>query len=147
MRADNSHHIVQAARRRSEYTRAKAIQALRILDNSGQAVTFEAVAAQAGVSRSWLYAQPDLRAEIERLRDARRRAPASPVPARQRSSDASLLRRLEAANDRIRRLTEDNKTLRERLALALGEQRASPSLARSHRTRSRDPESITIGPC
>jgi hypothetical protein len=147
MRADNSHHIVQAARRRGEYTRAKAIQALRILGNSGQAVTFEAVAAQAGVSRSWLYAQPDVRAEIERLRHARRRAPASPVPARQRSSDASLLRRLEAANERIRRLTEDNKSLRERLALALGEQRANPSPARPPRARPRDPKSITIDPC
>jgi hypothetical protein len=28
MRADNSHHIVSAARDRHEYTRAKAIQAL-----------------------------------------------------------------------------------------------------------------------
>ncbi len=147
MRADNSHHIVQAARRRSEYTRAKAIQALRVLDNSGQAVTFEAVATQAGVSRSWLYARPDVRAEIERLRDARRRAPTSPVPARQRSSEASLLRRLEAANERIRRLTEDNKDLREQLALALGEQRANLSPARSPRTRSGDPKSITIAPC
>ena len=146
MRADNRHHIVQAARRRSEHTRAKAIQALRVLDNSGQPVTFEAVAAQAGVSRSWLYAQPDVRAEIERLRDARGRAPASPVPARQRSSDASLLRRLQAANARIRRLTEDNKDLRERLALALGEQRANPSPARPLRTRSGDPKSITIAP-
>jgi hypothetical protein len=130
MRADNSQHIVEAARRRSEYTRAKAIQALRILDNSGQPITFGAAATRAGVSRSWLYAQEDLRAEVERLRAARRRAPTSPVPARQRSSDASLLRRLDAANDRIRRLTEDNKTLREQLALALGEQRANISRER-----------------
>lgn len=133
MRADNSHHIVEAARRRSEYTRARAIQALRILDDSGQPITFEAVATRAGVSRSWLYAQEDLRAEVERLRAARRRAPTSPVPARQRSSDGSLLRRLEAANNRIRRLTEDNKTLREQLALALGEQRANTSRTRSPR--------------
>jgi len=98
------------------------------------------------VSRSWLYAQPDVRAEIERLRGARRRAPDSPVPARQRSSDASLLRRLQAANTRIRRLTEDNKDLRERLALALGEQRANPSPARPPPTRSGDPKSITIAP-
>jgi hypothetical protein len=146
MRADNSHHIIDAARRRSEYTRAKAIRALRTLDNSGQPVTFEAVAAQAGVSRSWLYAQHDLRAEIERLRDTGRRAPTSPVPARQRSSDASLLRRLEAANDRIRRLTEENNTLRERLALALGEQRATSSRADTHRVAASNSRSVTIGP-
>ena len=32
MRADNTRHILDAAHRRSEYTRAKAIQALRTLD-------------------------------------------------------------------------------------------------------------------
>ncbi|MFJ2258603.1 DUF6262 family protein [Streptomyces sp. NPDC087844] len=85
------------------------MQALRTLDAAGEPVTFETVAKQAGVSRSWLYAQPDLRAEIERLRAAHRREPRSPVPARQRTSDASLLRRLEAANARIRRLTEENQ--------------------------------------
>ena len=94
MRADNTRHIVAAARQRHELTRAKAIHALRTLDAEGSPVTFEAVAQAASVSRSWLYAQPDVRAEIERLRAARRRAPATPVPARQRSSDASLLRRL-----------------------------------------------------
>ena len=124
MRADNSQHIIEAARRRSEYTRSKAIQALRSLDAAGKPVTFETVAKQAGVSRSWLYAQSDLRAEVERLRATHRRAPASPIPAQQRTSDASLLRRLEAANTRIRRLTEENKQLREQLARSLGEQRA-----------------------
>jgi hypothetical protein len=125
MRADNSQHIVNAARRRSEYTRAKAIQALHTLDAAGEPIAFETVTRRAGVSRSWLYAQPDLRAEIERLRAAHRREPRSPVPARQRTSDASLLRRLEAANARIRRLTEENQQLREKLARALGEQRAA----------------------
>src|SRR6266536_1018161 len=127
MRADNSRHIVAAAKRRREYTRAKAIQALRVLDAAGQPVTYQTVAQQAGVSRSWLYAQPDLRAEIDRLRAMHRRAPASPVPARQRASDASLLRRLEAAQQRIRHLAEENRQLREHLAQALGQQRAAHS--------------------
>jgi Family of unknown function (DUF6262) len=83
--------------------------------------------AHAGVSRSWLYAQPDLRTEIDRLRTAHRRAPASPVPARQRASDASLLRRLEAAQQRIRHLAEENRQLREHLAQALGQQRVAHS--------------------
>jgi DNA-binding IclR family transcriptional regulator len=124
MRADNSRHIDDAARRGSEYTRAKAVQALRSLDAAGEPVTFETVAKRAGVSRSWLYTQSDLRAEIERLRAARRRDPASPVPAHQRASGASLLRRLQAANARIQRLTEENQRLRDQLARALAERRA-----------------------
>jgi hypothetical protein len=143
MRADNSRHIVDAARRRSAYTRAKAIQALRTLDAAGDPVTFETVANQAGVSRSWLYAQPDLRAEIEQLRTAHRRAPASPVPARQRATDASLQRRLEAATAEIRRLRQENRELRDQLAPALGERRAA-AVRPATRTSS---SSTMIGPC
>jgi hypothetical protein len=39
-----------------------AIKALRELDAASAAVTFELVASTAGVSRSWLYTQPDIRA-------------------------------------------------------------------------------------
>jgi hypothetical protein len=125
MRADNSHHIVAAARNRHEYTRAKAIQALREIDAAGTAVTFDAIARTAGVSRSWLYSQQDLRAEIERLRAAGRRSRDSPIPARQRASDASLRQRLEAANERNRQLAEENRQLRQQLARALGDLRAT----------------------
>ena len=75
MRADNSRHIVAAAHNRHEYTRAKAIQDLREIDAAGTAVTFDTVARAAGVCRSWLYTQPDLRAEIERLRGPTGSAP------------------------------------------------------------------------
>jgi hypothetical protein len=90
MRPDNTVPIIAAARRRHELTRSKAIQALRELDRTGARVTFAAIADTAGVSRSWLYAQDDLRQEITRLRDATRRAPHPPIPATQRASDTSL---------------------------------------------------------
>ncbi|WP_372412276.1 DUF6262 family protein [Streptomyces luteireticuli] len=67
MRADNSAHLALSARQRHELTRAKTIKTLRELDTAGTPVTFEAVARTAQVSRSWLYTQPDIRAEIERL--------------------------------------------------------------------------------
>ncbi|MFG2638792.1 DUF6262 family protein [Streptomyces sp. NPDC048362] len=148
MRSDNSRHIVAAAYNRHEYTRAKAIQALREIDAAGTAVTFDTVARAAGVSRSWLYTQSDLRAEIERLRAERQRASADPVPARHRASDASLLRRLEAANERNRRLAEEKRQLRDQLARALGDLRAArlqnppvPAARRQGRGSTR------IGPC
>jgi Family of unknown function (DUF6262) len=127
---DNTGPLILAARRRRELARAKAVRALRELDHAGTPVTFEAVARAAGVSRSWLYAQPDLRAEIQRLRDATSRAPAPPIPASQRASDASLLRRLTEASQRNRQLAEENSRLRRQLARALGEQRTSPQPAR-----------------
>ncbi len=125
MRPDNTGPLVLAARRRHELTRAKAIQALRELDHAGSPVTFDAVARAGGVSRSWLYSQGDIRGEIERLRAATRRAPSPPIPTSQRTSDASLQRRLAQANQRNHRLSEENARLRRQLAYALGDQRTS----------------------
>lgn len=146
MRADNSAHLVLSARRRREQTRAKAVRALRELDTAGTPVTFETVARAAEVSRSWLYTQPDIRAEIERLRTLDRRPLPSPAPASQRGSEASVARRLEIALARNRELTDDNQRLRRQLAHTLGQLRAAGIPAteeppRPHRS------SVTIGPC
>ena len=137
MQADNSHHVIDAARRRSQVTRRRAAAALRRMDNAGRPITVDALAREACVSRSWLYSQPDLRAEIERLRDRPRPAAGQLVPDRQRSSDASMLRRVEVATQRIRELETDNKRLRHALAEALDERRTAPS---------RRPQRDTPGP-
>ena len=44
MRADNSRHVVAAARRRAEQTRERAVAALRRMDATGQRITFDTVA-------------------------------------------------------------------------------------------------------
>ncbi len=85
-RADNSTFVIAAARRRSQATHRRAVAALRRMGTAGVAVTFDAVAREANVSRSWLYNQPDLRAEIERLRQRERPSGRRPVPDRQRAS-------------------------------------------------------------
>lgn len=147
MRADNSRHVIAAARRRTAATRQRAVSALRRMDKAGTPITFDAVAREAQVSRSWLYNQPDLRAEVERLRSRRTpSSPGRPVPDRQRASDASLLRRLESATERIRHLEADNQQLREALALALGERRAA-DVRGSTRDTPRKKSTAIIGPC
>ncbi len=147
MRADNSHHIVTAARRRATATRRRAVAALRRLDNAGQAISFDAVAREGQVSRSWLYSQPDLRSEIERLRARRAPAPIGPrIPDRQRASDASLRRRLEVVTERNRQLETENRQLREALAAALGEQRATSIIGRPGDTPRKKSQPV-IGPC
>jgi hypothetical protein len=124
MPADTTAAVIAAARHRHELTRAKAIRALRELAATSTPITFQTVATAAGVSRSWLYTQPDIRRDIERQRDTRTTPKPLPTNTNQRSSDASLAARLQAANQRIRELNEDNQRLRRQLARALGDQRA-----------------------
>lgn len=134
MPADNTHLVVAAARRRTAATRRRAVAAMRRLDAAGAAVTFDALAREAGVSRSWLYTQPDLRAAIERHRDTRGTPTRTTLPDRQRCSDASLRQRLELATTRIRELETDNKQLRQALAEALGDNRLITARAPRHDT-------------
>ena len=73
--------LSEAAARRHELTRAKAVQALRELDRAGTPVTFAGVAQAAEISRSWLYTQPDISGQIRRLRE-KTHGPAPPAPSR-----------------------------------------------------------------
>jgi negative regulator of sigma E activity len=119
--------LSEAAARRHELTRAKAIQALRELDRTGTPVTFAAIATAAGISRSWLYTQPDISDQIRRLRGKTDgTGSAGAIPAAQRATDASLRARLTAALDRNKQLADDNARLRRQLARALGEQAILP---------------------
>lgn len=124
-RSEQNGALIASARKRHELARSKAVQALRELDRARIPASFEAVARQAGVSRSWLYSQPDIRAEIERLRALTHRADGPAISARQRASERSLQARLDAAAERIRVLTEENQRLRRRLEHALGDARAA----------------------
>jgi Family of unknown function (DUF6262) len=142
--------LVEAARRRHELTRAKAIQALRELDRAGTPINFEVVARTARVSRSWLYAQADLRADIQRLRAVTRRTRSAPVPSNQHPSQASVQTRLHAALDRNQVLAEDNQRLRRQLAQVLGAQRSAETRDVGHPKPEpvrKSRASITIGPC
>ena len=116
MRADNSIHLVD--RRPAAPRTTPGPRRSRRCTNStapARVLTFESVARHAGVSRSWIYTQTDIKDEIRRLRDPNRRQPSTPIPAPQRASDDSLRQRLEIANRRNRELADENQRLRRQL--------------------------------
>ena len=115
--------LSEAAARRHELTRSRAVQALRELDRAGVPVTFAGVAQAAGVSRSWLYTQPDISGQIRRLRQETNAAGC--IPSAQRATGASLRARLSGALDRNKQLADENARLRRQLARALGDQRTA----------------------
>lgn len=124
MRADNSHHLAEAARRRREQTLTRAHHALQQLEADGQPVTIATLAAHAGVSRAWLYAETDLRTRINALRDQNVNTTATRPPA-DAGSEASLRNRLTLAHQRIRELTDQNQQLRDQIAHLHGQLRVS----------------------
>jgi len=114
--------LASAASRKSQHAHTRARDALREIDQQGAAITFQAVARHARVSRQWLYQQPELRKEIERLRD---RSVGEPrVPDANRASTASLHQRNSMLLTENRRLRNQVAELTAELAIAYGQRRA-----------------------
>ena len=132
MRHDNSHYLLAAAQRRRADTLQRAHTALQELGETGQRRTVTQIAAHAGVSRSWLYAQPELRDQLHRLTAAPETAESAPTGI-ERGSDASLRQRLTLAHQRIGELDDENRQLRNQIALLHGQLRAN-RIAATHVT-------------
>ena len=127
---DRVERLREAAQARHESTLRRAKNALQLLARRGEAVTFRRVAEVAGVSRSWLYNQQDLREEINRLRAASQHRP-TVLPAAERATTDSLRQQARTYRDEINRLRTENQALREELARRLGAARAAAVTRRS----------------
>jgi hypothetical protein len=125
MAADQARRLAEHARARHEETLQRAQATLADLARNGAPVTVACLAAEAGVSRAWIYTQPGLRDQVGQTQ--RGHPPGTP-PARQaanRASDESLRRRLELAHQKIVQLRAENQQLRRDLAVAHGQLRAA----------------------
>jgi hypothetical protein len=116
--ADNTAALAQATRRRAAQARARAERALATAGRTGHPTTVAGLAKTAGVSRSWLYVQPDLIAAIRRLQQ---RQPSPDRNGPQPASVTSLRQRLDTALARIKQLRADNADLTRQLEIAHGE--------------------------
>ncbi|MGW0455820.1 DUF6262 family protein [Gordonia sputi] len=135
--------LTAAAAGRTTSATARARRAITRLHNTGQPVTFVAVARAADVSTSFLYKQAELRAEI----DARRGTAPTGTGRDTAASAESLRTKLATAIDRNRELTEqleqlrtENEALRSRL-LELGTR--PPTTQETCRREHADKPSVT----
>ncbi len=119
--------LTDAAKVKSQNKTRDAEQAIRRLIKRGDAITFQAVQREAGVSHAFLYKHPELRTRIEHLRGTRRKASADqPV-----DTDSTLVialtrqiaelkkqhrQQLQALRDALQRAHGENLDLRRELA-------------------------------
>jgi hypothetical protein len=117
--------LAAATQQRTEDSKKRTQQALKRLRANGVAVTFRAVAAEAGVSRDFLYRNADMRALVVDARATTTSMPAltpstrdsnitrlmrdryTAELARRTAEVADLSRRLEAAHTEIHRLKRE----------------------------------------
>jgi hypothetical protein len=125
MRADNSRHLTAAAARRHSECTARVHAVLDELERGEGRISVAAVASAAGVSRTFLY-DPDQHELLARLRimaTSRTSSGRAPIPTAQRISTTSHEQIVRALRERNHRLNQDNKQLRDELAVALGQLR------------------------
>lgn len=121
---DRVERLREAAQARHEATLRRAENTLRRLIRRGAPVTARQLAAEASVSRSWLYRQPELRQQLDRLR-ALPTPSGRALPAEQRASTESLQQQIHTYRQEITRLRAENTALNEQLARHLGAARAT----------------------
>ncbi|HEX8599667.1 MAG TPA: DUF6262 family protein [Chloroflexia bacterium] len=114
----NTEGLKRNAESKRDDTYVRAEQAVREMVKErgprSTPINFSTVAHRAGVSRTWLYAQEDLRERIEHLRvqgDVRRDLP----PKEQRASEASKDAIIATLRSRIEQLDAENKELRKKV--------------------------------
>jgi hypothetical protein len=127
---DRVERLREAAQARHEATLRRARNALASMTRRGEPVTFRRVAETAGVSRSWLYRQQELREEINRLRHRSQGRPGL-LPSAERVSVDSLRQQMRTYRDEITRLQTENQELRNELARRLGADRVAAVTKRS----------------
>lgn len=119
---NNTHYLHAAQQRRRADLINRIRDTLRELDAAGQQITVAAVVRSSGASRAFIYRQPDIIQQIQKLRD-QQVATGQRQPVRQRASDASKdarIRQLAAANAELR---AEMQRLRDQNALLLGQLR------------------------
>jgi hypothetical protein len=121
--ADNSAAMNKARRRDGAAKRHRAAEAIGVMASTGEPISFPAVARQAGVSVTLLYADQDLARAVAEARDRQRQAGrerAWRLPTRALITGQSLRVDLANTKEQARRLTEEVGLLRERLARNFG---------------------------
>jgi AcrR family transcriptional regulator len=117
----NTTGLVVHAHQRKEEKRKRVDEAITHLLREQKAVNFNAVAKAAGVSKTYLYSQPQFRDRIEALRQQEREQlvrerVAHPTGKTDAGKDLVIL----AKERRIKELQEENRKLKQQLKAALG---------------------------
>jgi hypothetical protein len=117
----NTAGLVAHARSRKEARRKRVEEAITALLREHKAINFNAVATAAGVSKAYLYSQPQLRERIEALRQQElehlvRERTVGPKGKTDASKDLVIL----AKDRRIKELEAENRKLQQQLKVALG---------------------------
>ncbi|MGG6237778.1 DUF6262 family protein [Nodosilinea sp. AN01ver1] len=113
MHQRNTEGLKSHAQGKREHTFERAEAGIRQLIKEGRPINFETVKEVSGVSRAWLYNQPELRQRIEQLRGQGQVK--KTVPPQQKASNASNAAKVKTLLQEVKKLRAENQGLRQHL--------------------------------
>ncbi|MGG0893045.1 DUF6262 family protein [Cytobacillus horneckiae] len=116
-RYDRKEHLKEIHSKRKALTTEKVKQAIKKLMKSNNAINFNSVAIEAGVSKATLYNNKDIREQISTLRST------TPLAYNKQQANSDLNDNnkdavIHSLRRRIKKLEEENKELRNNLKVA-----------------------------
>jgi hypothetical protein len=116
----NTEAIIKIAKKKSDEVRNKVEKTIQRLILEGTVINFNVVKTEAGVSKSWLYSNLDIRKRIEEIRDKQKMSPKRVKSGSKDRSEASKDNIITALKERIKELDGDNKKLRKEFEILYG---------------------------
>ncbi|WML24424.1 DUF6262 family protein [Neobacillus sp. OS1-33] len=110
----NTEAVVAYAKKKKEETVDKVEQTIKQLIQQNEKINFNTVTIAAGVSKSYLYNQTELRERIETLRQQQREV-ASPKNIKKNMNVENKDSLIQVFRERIRELEKENKQLKEEI--------------------------------
>lgn len=108
------------AQQKAMDTACRAEAAIASLLKEQRPVNFKTVAETAGISTAWLYGNEVLKQRIMHLRLQQVPAVQAKIPPREQASSASKDAMIAALRQRIKKLEEENRTLKQQVEVANG---------------------------
>lgn len=108
------------AQEKASETARRADEAIARLLKEQRSVNFKTVAETAGISTAWLYGNEALKQRIMHLRLQQVPAVQVKIPQREQASSASKDAMITALRLRIKKLEEENRTLKQQVEVANG---------------------------
>jgi predicted nuclease with TOPRIM domain len=110
----NTEAVIAYAKRKKVETAGKVEQVIRQLIKQNERINFNTVSIAAGVSKSYLYNNPEIRNRIEALRKQQHEVP-SLIKTKKKMNDENKDSLIQVFKERIQELEKENKQLKDEM--------------------------------
>lgn len=117
---DRKKHLEELHAKRRATTRTKVDIAIQTLIKTNKAINFNSISQEAGITKTTLYNNDDIRERIELLRHQQSQVP-TPAQFKRKMDENNKDAIIASLKRKIKKLEEENKQLKEQVKISYGD--------------------------